>query len=159
MVMALVKEFTEWPAKQSNAWIVGTTAGRPFRMNERKVMNGRKENKVQVFWEGHKNWQNFTVNLSVCSNRQINVEDFVNYCCLIRKHELYKCVTFSDLYPIHLPVQTFWPCSILFECSEIILIMFNYFWTRFYIIDCSMFDCTQKQLLRIKNIWLHSKLF
>ena len=59
MVRALVKEFTEWPAKQSNAWIVGTTAGRPFRMNERKVMNGRKENKVQVFWEGHKNWQNF----------------------------------------------------------------------------------------------------
>ena len=42
MVPALVKEFTEWPAKQSNAWIVGTTAARPFGMNERKVMNGRR---------------------------------------------------------------------------------------------------------------------
>ena len=47
MVSALVKEFTEWPAKQSNAWIVGTTAGRPFGMNERKVMNGRKEGEYE----------------------------------------------------------------------------------------------------------------
>ena len=32
----------------------------------------------------------FTVNLTVCSNRQINVEDFVNFCGFLRKHELYQ---------------------------------------------------------------------
>ena len=31
----------------------------------------------------------FTVNLTVCSNRQIDGEDFVNFCGLLRKHELY----------------------------------------------------------------------
>ena len=30
----------------------------------------------------------FTINLTVCSNRQIDVEDFVNFCGLLRKHEL-----------------------------------------------------------------------
>ena len=30
----------------------------------------------------------FTVNLTVCSNRQIDGEDFVNVCGLLRKHEL-----------------------------------------------------------------------
>ena len=30
----------------------------------------------------------FTVNLTVCSNRQIDSEDFVNFCGLLRKHEL-----------------------------------------------------------------------
>ena len=39
----------------------------------------------------------------------------------------------------------FWSCSIIFKQD------FTK-WT-------SMFDCTQTQLLRIKNIWLHSKLF
>ena len=29
----------------------------------------------------------FTVNLTVCSNRQIDGEDFVNCCGLLRKHE------------------------------------------------------------------------
>ena len=31
----------------------------------------------------------FTVNLRVCRNRQIDGEDFVNYCSLLTKHELY----------------------------------------------------------------------
>ena len=31
----------------------------------------------------------FIVNLTVCSNRQIDGEDFVNFCGLLRKHELY----------------------------------------------------------------------
>ena len=31
----------------------------------------------------------FTVNLTVCSNRQIDGEDFVNCCGLLKKHELY----------------------------------------------------------------------
>ena len=31
----------------------------------------------------------FTVNLTVCSNRQIDGEDFVNFGGLLRKHELY----------------------------------------------------------------------
>ena len=30
----------------------------------------------------------FDVNLTVCSNRQIDGEDFVNFCGLLRKHEL-----------------------------------------------------------------------
>ena len=30
----------------------------------------------------------FTVNLTVCSNRQIDGEDFVNFFGLLRKHEL-----------------------------------------------------------------------
>ena len=30
----------------------------------------------------------FTVNLTICSNRQIDGEDFVNFCGLLRKHEL-----------------------------------------------------------------------
>ena len=32
----------------------------------------------------------FTVNLTVCSNCQIDGEDFINFCGLLRKHELYK---------------------------------------------------------------------
>ena len=31
----------------------------------------------------------FTVNLTVCSNRQIDGEDFIDFCSLLRKHELY----------------------------------------------------------------------
>ena len=31
-----------------------------------------------------------TVILTVCSNGQINGEDFVNFCGLLRKHEFYK---------------------------------------------------------------------
>ena len=31
----------------------------------------------------------FTVNLTVCSNCQIDGEDFINFCGLLRKHELY----------------------------------------------------------------------
>ena len=30
----------------------------------------------------------FTVNLTLCSNRQIDCEDFVNFCGLLRKQEL-----------------------------------------------------------------------
>ena len=44
--------------------------------------------KVHVFWEGHKNDKIFNVNLTVCSNRQIDSEDFVIFCGLLRKHEL-----------------------------------------------------------------------
>ena len=35
----------------------------------------------------------FTVYLTVCSNRQIDGEDFINYCGLLRKHELYLSKT------------------------------------------------------------------
>ena len=38
----------------------------------------------------------FTVNLTVCSNCQIDGEDFVNFCGLLRKRELYlKTVPFN----------------------------------------------------------------
>ena len=32
----------------------------------------------------------FTVDLTLCSKRQIDGEDFFNFCGLLRKHELYK---------------------------------------------------------------------
>ena len=32
----------------------------------------------------------FTVNLILCSKCQIDGEDFVSFCGLLRKHELYK---------------------------------------------------------------------
>ena len=38
----------------------------------------------------------FIVNLIVCSSRQIDGEDFVNFCGLLRKHELYLvCITLA----------------------------------------------------------------
>ena len=39
----------------------------------------------------------FTVNLKVCSNRQIDCEDFVNFCGLLRKHELYFILAVFDV--------------------------------------------------------------
>ena len=36
-----------------------------------------------------KQLKNFTVNLTLCSKRQIDGENFVNFCGLLRKHELY----------------------------------------------------------------------
>ena len=35
----------------------------------------------------------FIVNLTESSNRQIDGEDFVNFCDLLRKHELYTTIT------------------------------------------------------------------
>ena len=32
----------------------------------------------------------FTVDLTLCSKRQIDIEDFFNFCGLLRKHELYQ---------------------------------------------------------------------
>ena len=32
----------------------------------------------------------FTINLTLCSKCQIHGEDFVNFCGLLRKHELYR---------------------------------------------------------------------
>ena len=34
----------------------------------------------------------FTIHLTVCSNRQIDGEDFVSFCGLLRKHELYFAI-------------------------------------------------------------------
>ena len=31
----------------------------------------------------------FTIDLTLCSKRQIDAEDFVNFCGLFKKHELY----------------------------------------------------------------------
>ena len=38
----------------------------------------------------------FTVDLTLCSNFQNDGQDFVNFCGLLRKHELYICTCFSD---------------------------------------------------------------
>ena len=43
------------------------------------VMTKRFNDVSNVFWEGHKNWKIFTVNFTICSNRQIDGEDFVNF--------------------------------------------------------------------------------
>ena len=42
-----------------------------------------------------KNDEIFTVDLTLCSKCQIDGEDFINFCGLLRKHELYltRCVT------------------------------------------------------------------
>ena len=42
--------------------------------------------KVHIFQEGHKNERN--LDLTLCSKCQIGGEDFVNFCGLLRKHEL-----------------------------------------------------------------------
>ena len=38
----------------------------------------------------------FTDNLTLCSGRQIDGEDFVNFCGLPRKHELLKAAKFKE---------------------------------------------------------------
>ena len=38
----------------------------------------------------------FTVDLTLCSNCQIDGEDFVNFCGHLRKHELYQSCSFSE---------------------------------------------------------------
>ena len=39
----------------------------------------------------------FTIDLTICSKRQIDSEDFVNFCGLLRKYELYCQVLSSRL--------------------------------------------------------------
>jgi hypothetical protein len=39
----------------------------------------------------------FTIDLTICSKRQIDSEDFVNFCGLLRKYELYHKVLSSRL--------------------------------------------------------------
>ena len=46
-----------------------------------KFMFSKKATKIEEI---------FTVDLKLCSKRQIDVEDFVNFCGLLRKYELYK---------------------------------------------------------------------
>ena len=77
--------------------------------------------KAHVFWEGHKNRQNF--NLTVCSNRQIDGEDFVNFCSLLRKHELYGAKFNSKLQlPSH---SVSWDITLLiYELRN------NFLWIR-----------------------------
>ena len=48
----------------------------------------------------------FTVNLTLCSKCQIDGEDFINFCGLLRKHELYQ----EYLDP---EFQGFWVSAIL----------------------------------------------
>ena len=42
----------------------------------------------------------FTVDLTLCSKCQIDGEDFVNFCGLLRKHKLYQTIL-----TVNLPVQ------------------------------------------------------
>ena len=42
----------------------------------------------------------FTINLTLCSKCQIDSEDFVNFCGLLRKHELYpKLILHNQIHP------------------------------------------------------------
>ena len=54
------------------------------------LQNGLKHKKcILTFSEkALKIYKIFTVNLTVCSNRQINGEGFLNFCGLLGKHEL-----------------------------------------------------------------------
>ena len=47
--------------------------------------------KFMFFEKAAKNYKIFTDNLTVCSNCQIDGEDFINFCGLLRKHELCFC--------------------------------------------------------------------
>ena len=42
----------------------------------------------------------FTVNLTICSNHQIDDEDFVNFCGLLRKPELYVINEYDGINPM-----------------------------------------------------------
>ena len=52
--------------------------------------------KVHVFEEGHKNWPNLH-HLIVTTKCQIDGEDFVNFCGLLRKPELYLAYYFDSI--------------------------------------------------------------
>ena len=49
-----------------------------------------------IFKKATKNDEIFTVDLTLCSKCQIDGEEFINFCGLIRKHELYNEGTFVD---------------------------------------------------------------
>ena len=51
------------------------------KLNKLKFTFSEKATKIEKI---------FSVNLTVCSNRQIDGEDFVNFCGLLRKYELYN---------------------------------------------------------------------
>ena len=46
--------------------------------------------KVHVLWEGHKIDKIFTVNLTVCGNRQIDGEDFVIFVAFLESMNFKK---------------------------------------------------------------------
>ena len=47
----------------------------------------------------------FTVNLTLCSGRQIDSEGFINFCGLLRKHELYLKISVRPV-ALGIPVVT-----------------------------------------------------
>ena len=50
------------------------------RMNDKVHVISKKATKIDEI---------FTVDLTLCCNRQIHSKDFANFCGLLRKHELY----------------------------------------------------------------------
>ena len=70
------------------------------------VMTKRFNDVSNVFWEGHKNWKIFTVNFTICSNRQIDGEDFVNFVAFLEN------MNFTTVVLLLLGRHTFFPiCS------------------------------------------------
>ena len=57
----------------------------------------------------------FTVDLTLCIKCQIDSEDFVNFCGLLRKHELYEFASW-DLSSIEIPL--YWNPSISFHKKQ-----------------------------------------
>ena len=51
--------------------------------------------------EAKENDEIFTADLTLCSKCQIDGEDFVNFCGLLRKHELYENENVSFLTHFH----------------------------------------------------------
>ena len=66
-------KLTPWPPTWSLTPLISDMFARPL-----KFMFSKKATKIDKI---------FTVNLTVCSNRQIDGEDFVNFCGLLRKYE------------------------------------------------------------------------
>ena len=68
----------------------------------------------KVFWEGHKIKKKiFTVDLTLCSKCQIDGKDFVKFCGLLGKYELWY--VFEDLkkFSLRKNFNPVWPCSTL----------------------------------------------
>ena len=60
----------------------------------------------------------FTINLTVCSNRQIDGEDFFNFCALLRKPELYDRIAFYCNNSAIIWGIFMWYCDIVKEISK-----------------------------------------
>ena len=63
----------------------------------------------------------FTVDLTVTTYCQIDGEDFVNFCGLLRKRELYLLCLFMDENTSHNKAYTFLPAGLVVVVAAVVL--------------------------------------